>query len=182
MREPTLHHRKSPAPGLHLALALVLAAATSGCASMTSHEPLDVTLVNLHMTEVTVFETTLTATLRITNPNPEPFVFEGASFKLYLENKKVGTGTAPEGFTVDRLDSSVVDATVHINNASAILRLKEIISNDRIAYGVRGSLFTQGSFGSKRIKFDSEGTIELDAMLDTPTDELGTIEALPDLD
>jgi hypothetical protein len=47
---------------------------------------------------------------------------------------------------------------------------------------VRGSLFAQGSFGTNKIRFDSEGTIELDAMLDTPTDELDKVEALPDLD
>jgi LEA14-like dessication related protein len=134
-----------------------------GCSSMGSIEQLDVTLSNLNFTEVTVFETTLVAKLRITNPNPEAFEIEGASFKLYLEDKKVGTGTSKESFTVDRLDSYVVDVIFHINNASALLRLKDIIEtkDDEISYGVRGGLYTQGAFGTKKLKIDKTGRIEL---------------------
>ena len=90
---------------LSLLITTVLAASALGCSSMVSIEPLDVTLANLNITEVTVFETTLVAKLRITNPNPDAFTIDGASFKLYLEDKKVGTGTTKETFTVDRLDS-----------------------------------------------------------------------------
>jgi LEA14-like dessication related protein len=134
-----------------------------GCSTMGSIEPLDVTLSNLNFTEVTVFETTLVAKLRITNPNPEPFAIEGGSFKLYLEDKKVGTGTTSESFTVERLDSYVVDVTFHINNASALLRIKDIIEtkDNELSYGVRGGLFTEGAFGTKKLKIDKAGTIEL---------------------
>ena len=126
-------------------------------------EQFDVTLSNLNFTEVTVFETTLIAKLRITNPNPEAFAIEGGSFKLYLEDKKVGTGTTNESFTVERLDSYVVDVTFHINNASALLRLKDIIEtkDNEISYGVRGGLFTQGAFGTKKLRVEKSGVIEL---------------------
>jgi LEA14-like dessication related protein len=57
------------------------------CSSMSSLEPLAVTLVNLEVTEMTIFETTLMASLRVTNPNPEPLTIDGASFKLILDDK-----------------------------------------------------------------------------------------------
>jgi LEA14-like dessication related protein len=134
-----------------------------GCSSMGSIEPLDVTLADLEITEITVFETTLLATLRITNPNPEPLTIDGGSFKLYLEDKKVGTGTTKETFTVDRLDSSVVDVLFHMNNASALLRLKDIFEAEGrdISYGVRGALYTQGTYGTKKLKVEKMGTIDL---------------------
>lgn len=142
-----------------------------GCSTMGSHEPLDVTLSNLNITEVTMFETTLVAKLRITNPNPEPFAIEGGSFKLYLEDKKVGTGTTSESFTVERLDSYVVDVKFHINNASALLRLKDVIEtkDNEVSYGVHGGLFTQGAFGNRKLKVNKTGTINLGA--DTIADE-----------
>ena len=128
---------------------------------MGSIEPLDVTLAKLNITEVTLFETTLVAKLRITNPNPEAFTIEGASFKLYLEDKKVGTGTSKESFTVDRLDSYVVDVIFHINNASALLRIKDILEDDDVSYGIRGGLYTQGAFGTKKLKVEKTGRIDL---------------------
>ena len=123
---------------------------TTGCASMTSVEPPEVTLVNLKFTEVTLFETTMIATLRITNPNPEAFSVQGASFKLYLEDHKVGTGVTSEVFSVERLDSHVVDATFHINNASALLRLRKIIEQKDVTYNVKSILYTEGVFGTKK--------------------------------
>jgi LEA14-like dessication related protein len=128
---------------------------------MGSIEPLEVTLANLKITEVTVFETTLVAKLRVTNPNPEAFTIEGASFKLYLENKKVGTGTSKEAFTIDRLDSSVVDVLFHINNASALLRIKDILEDEDVSYGISGGLYTQGAFGTKKLKVEKTGRIDL---------------------
>ena len=147
-----------------LFITTLLVAGLLGCTSMASIEPLDVTLANLNITEVTIFETTLVAKLRITNPNPEAIAIEGASFKLYLEDKKVGTGTSKESFTVDRLDSHVVDVIFHMNNASALLRLKGILEDKdkEISYGVRGGLYTQGAFGTKKLKVEKTGHIDLE--------------------
>ena len=138
---------------------------------MAGLEPLDVTLSNIKITEMTVFETTMVAKLRITNPNAEALTINGGSFKLILDDKKIGTGTASETFTVERLDSAVIDAVFHINNASALLRLQGILQAKEVSYGVRGSLFTQGSFGTKKIKIDKTGRLDLSEMNPTETEE-----------
>jgi len=98
------------------ALAIILAIGAVGCSSTGSVEPLQVTLVDLQISEMTLFETAMVAKLRITNPNPEALTIDGASFKLILDDKKIGTGTTKETFTVDRLDSAVITAVFHINN------------------------------------------------------------------
>ena len=152
-------------------VACIVVVLSIGCASMSSIEPLQVTLSNLKITEVTVFETTLIAKLRITNPNPEPFIIDGGSFKLILDEKKVGTGTASETFTVDRLDSAVIDAVFHINNASALLRLQGILQEKEVTYGIQGALFTQGSFGTKKIKIEKTGRLDLSSKNPTDTEE-----------
>jgi len=154
-------------------VAALLVVSGMACTSMGSIEPLDVTLANLNITKVTIFETTLVAKLRITNPNPEAFTIEGASFKLYLEDKKVGTGTSKESFTVDRLDSYVVDVIFHMNNASALLRLKDILEDKdkEVSYGVRGGLYTQGAFGTKKLKVEKSGHIDLERISVPEADE-----------
>lgn len=168
--------RLAPTTAAVLLLSFVLA----GCSTYGSLEPLEVTLTNISIPEITVFETTLVAKLRITNPNPESFTIDGASFKLYLEDKKVGTGTASETFSVDRLDSTVVDAIFHINNASALLRLKDIFAGEKeISYGIRGSLFTQGSFGTKKIKVEKMGLIDLSEMKSPETDGPSLLDTPP---
>ncbi len=153
------------------AFAVVLIGGASGCSTTGSIEPLEVTLADLDVTEVTVFETTLVAKLRITNPNPAAMTIEGAAFKLYLEDKKVGSGTTKEIFTVDRLDSSLVDVVFHINNASALLRLKDILEDDDVSYGISGGLYTQGAFGTKKLKVDKTGRIDIGKAVPHVADE-----------
>ena len=145
----------------HVVLAIVLAVVVVGCSSSGSLEPLQVTLVDLQITEMTLFETGMVAKLRVTNPNPEALTIDGASFMLILDDKKIGTGTTKETFIVERLDSAVVDAVFRINNASALLRLKGIMDKTEVSYGVRGHLYTQGSFGTKKLNVDKMGTINL---------------------
>ena len=164
---------------LSLLVAAGLVVGAIGCTSMGSIEPLEVTLANLNVTEVTLFETTLVAKLRITNPNPDAFTIEGASFKLYLEDKKIGMGTSKESFTVDRLDSSVIDVIFHINNASALLRIKDILEDDDVSYGIRGSLYTQGAFGTKKLKIEKMGRIDLKNRVPLETDRPDINDAPP---
>jgi LEA14-like dessication related protein len=163
---------------LHAAAA-ALAIVAAACSSMSPIEPLQLTLADLEVSEVTLFETTLLARLRVTNPNPEPFVIAGGSFKLILDGKKIGSGTTPESFTVDRLDSVVVEAVFHINNASAVIRLKDVLQQKVVSYGVTGSLFTQGSFGTRRIRVDKEGRLDLGESALFPAEGPGAVAPEP---
>ena len=182
MRKPHRSARTRVRIARHTAIACAFAFALTGCSTMASLEPLEVTLSDIEIPEVTVFETTLVAKLRITNPNPEGLTIDGGSFKLYLDDKKIGTGMTSETFTVDRLDSTVVDAVFHINNASAILRLKDIFQEKEVSYGVRGSLFTQGSFGTKKIKVEKTGRIDLTGIEPPGTDEPDLLDLQPGVD
>ena len=143
-------------------LAAVLALlAGIGCVSWPYDEALEIQLVDLSAAESTLFETTLTARIRIMNPNPEALTFEGAAFKIELEGRKVGSGTVPETFAVERLSSAVVDATFHLSHASLLMRLREIIEADDVSYGLRGTFWVQGPWGTQRHRVQRIGRVDL---------------------
>jgi LEA14-like dessication related protein len=142
-----------------LVLAVVILVA--GCVTTGPVEPPEITLVDLDVVEVTVFETTMAAKVRIANPNPEPLEVQGASFKIILDGRKIGTGMTPDAVTLPRLGSEVVEVAVHVNNASLLLRLKEILEADSVSYGIRGALFVDGSWGTRRLKVQRQGVLEL---------------------
>jgi LEA14-like dessication related protein len=145
-----------------IALAVsALAMGSAGCATTTAQEPFEVTLAGLELGEMTLFETSLLARLRVTNPNPEAVAIDGASFKLMLDGKKIGSGTAPAAFTVERLSSALIDAEFHVNNATVLLQIKDILGQQTVSYGVTGSLFTRGTFGTRRIRVENSGSLDL---------------------
>ena len=143
-----------------IAVLVIVALTVTGCTSMGSLEPPAVTLAGVELTEVTMFETTVQVKLRISNPNPEPMTLEGASFKLRLEGYKIGQGLSSEAVTIDRLDTAMLNVTFHVNNAVALLQLKEILEQEALDYGIRAVLYTQGSWGTKKLKVDKEGRFE----------------------
>ena len=137
----------------------VLAAA--GCSSTAHLEPLGVNLVNLEIQEVTLFEASLIAQIRITNPNPDPIEMSGGSLKLLLDGKKAGTALAREPFSVGAFDSTLVDMNVTINTASAITRIPALLEKETISYGVSGAFYSDGSFGQVKHAVERSGVLDL---------------------
>ena len=152
---------------------VILALATVGCSSMGALEPPQITLSDLEISEMTVFETTLVARLRVTNPNPDPLVLDGGSFDLILDGRKVGSGAVKDSFTVDRLDAALVDAVVRVNNATLVLRLKGLLEQQVVSYGIRGAFFTQGTFGTTKLRVDRTGVLDLSRRERSPAESGG---------
>ena len=148
---------------------LTLLTLTAGCASLSNLEPPELTLVQVVPVEVTVFETTLDVQLRIANPNPDPITFEGASFKLTLDERKIGRGMTPETVTIDRFATEVVNLTFHVSNTSVLLRIQEILESKTVSYGVSGKLYVQLGTGTRKLKVQNTGQIDLNQ---PPTDPL----------
>ncbi len=139
-----------------------LIAVSAACSSTDPLDEMGVTLTNLKFSDSTLFETVMVATVRVTNPNPDPLEFEGASFKLILDDRKIGTGLAPDPFTVDGLATTVVDVTFHISTPTAVFRMIDILKDEReVTYGIRGSLFVVTQFGTKKLKVEKMGHMDL---------------------
>lgn len=134
----------------------------AGCSTTDSLEELEITLTGLQFEDSTLLETVLVASVRVINPNPDAFEFEGASFKLILDDRKVGTGLAPEPFSVDGLGTTLVDVTFHINTATAVFRIVDVLKDQReVIYGIRGSLFVTGKYGREKLKVNKMGRLDL---------------------
>ncbi len=155
----------------------LLAMIATGCTTMGGLEPPDVTLVTLDVKDITLFETTLDVTLRLTTPNLEPLQIEGASFKLYLEGRKFGSGLSPDTIEVPRLATALMPATFHISNASALLRLRRIIEQNSVNYGLHAKLYVTRPNGRATVRIQGEGTLDLPDSLQElsvdPPPELG---------
>ena len=144
-----------------VAVTIVFILCVSGCASIAPDERPEITLADLRFTEATLFETTMVATVRISNPSLEPIVIEGATFKLVLDDKKVGRGMMNEPVTVDGLDSTTGNVVFRVNNASALLRLRDVMESEAIGYGIVGSLYLQRGSGTTKVKVDQVGRLNL---------------------
>jgi LEA14-like dessication related protein len=135
-----------------------------GCSSLAPLEPLGVNLVDLEVQEITLFEATLVAKIRVSNPNPDPLQFSGGSLKLLVDERKIGTAMTSQAFAVAGFESTVIDITVHCNTASAITRIPALLKQDSVSYGVRGALYSQGSFGTHKHVVELSGSLDIGSL------------------
>ncbi len=163
MRTANRRLRELHWPGRQLALAGVLGGlvVALGCSSLQPMEPLGVNLVDLELQEITLFEATMVAKIRVSNPNPDPLQFSGGSLKLLLNDRKIGTAMTSQEFSVAGFESTVIDMTVHVNTASAITRIPALLEQASVSYGVRGALYSQGPFGAHKHVVERSGSLDL---------------------
>lgn len=152
---------RSPSPAVRIWSILAVLSLSASCASMSGSESPRVSLVDLEVAEVTMLETTVRATIRIANPNPDPVELEGASFTLRVDGREIGSGTAPDPATVPRLESRTMPVTFHLSNAAAILRLRTILEARAFDWEMEGRLFARTSLGRRTIRVTERGRLDL---------------------
>jgi len=142
---------------------LVFAAVwAGGCATTDPLEPPGVTLVDLDIVDVTLFESTIDVAVRISNDNPEPLILDGAVIKLVLGGMKVGKGASDERIELPRLSSVVRRVELHMNHLALATRIKGIIEAKIVDYAITGKVYVVRPSGSVRgVSFESRGKLDL---------------------
>ena len=149
----------------------LLALTITGCATLEGFTAPDVTLVDIRFEDLTVFETSGTFTVRLSNENPEAMVVDGAVYKLYLGGQKVGKALSDARIEVPRLGSSTYEVDVYINNVALVARLLTLGQDKGLDYTVKGKLYVERPYGLKRLRFSRDGRIDFSSQGATPMAE-----------
>jgi LEA14-like dessication related protein len=156
-RIPTqLASRSLPVLGLAALLLLPL----GGCSGLSMTPP-DLSLVDLEFTDLTLFESTGTFTVRILNENPDPLTIDGGVFKIYLNGLKVGKGVTSERIEVPRLESTTAEVSLHVSNVALAARIRDLLQDPVLNYTLKSKLFVVKSYGTRKATFNHSGRIDL---------------------
>jgi LEA14-like dessication related protein len=142
---------------------VALALALTGCASLEPFAAPEVTLVDVRFEDLTVFETSGTFKVRLSNENPEPMVVDGAVYKLYLGGQRVGKALSDARVELPRLGSTVYEVDLYINNVALVARLLTLGQERGLDYTIKGKLYVERSYGLRRVRFSRDGRIDLGA-------------------
>ena len=146
----------------------VLALTVAGCATVESFTAPDVTLVDIKFEDLTLFETSGTFTVRLSNENPDPLAVDGAVYKLFLGGQKVGRALSDARVEVPRLGSTVYEVDVFINNVALVTRLLTLGQDKGLDYTIKGKLYVERPYGLKRMRFSRDGRIDFSGEGATP--------------
>ncbi len=144
-------------------LALVLVAGTgAGCVSIGAWSKPTVSVADLRIDDLTLFETSGAVTIRISNENREPLLVEGAAYNLWINGVRVGQALANRPLEVPGLGTATQEVELRLNHLALATRLPGIIDRGVVDYTLKAKLYLAGGVGLRRsVRITSEGRIDL---------------------
>lgn len=133
----------------------------SACASMPSHDPLQVTVAGVESIPGEGMELRMLVKLRVQNPNDAPLDYNGAYLKLDVLGRSFASGVSDESGTVPRFGEAVIGVPVTVSvlrMASTALGMLDGKPMDKVSYELRGKLSGR-AFSAAR--FRSRGELDL---------------------
>lgn len=151
---------------------LVLAATfIFGCASMPSHDPLQVSVAGIQSLPGEGMELRLLVKLRVLNPNDSPVDYDGVALNMDVQGKTFASGVSDQVGTVPRFGEAVVEVPVTVSlvrMARQVLGMLDGKPVDRITYSMHGKLHGAHAFGTQRFKASGDFTLPQTTAPDTP--------------
>lgn len=136
--------------------ALVLSACATLPGSLT---PPEVSLADLRLIDVGLFEQRFGLSLRVLNPNEVDIPVEGLSFTLELNGTSFATGVSNQAVTIPRLGEAILDVQAVSSLTGLLHQLRRLSQGEKgIEYRIHGTLSTGGMLGG--VPFDRRGQIE----------------------
>jgi LEA14-like dessication related protein len=158
---------------VHAACLLLLVMLIAGCASLPSHDPLQVNVAGIEPLQGEGMELRLLVKLRVQNPNDAPVEYNGASLNLEVMGRSFATGVSDQAGTVPRFGEAVVAVPVTVSMmrmARQVLGMLDGKPVDKITYEMSGKLNGASLFGTQR--FTASGEFELPKSTNTATSTL----------
>lgn len=143
---------------------LVLGAAltAASCAMVGDVEPPLVSLADLRVGRMGLFEQEARITLRLRNPNNEAMPLDGAKFNIKLNGEPFARGVSNEAITIPRLGEATMDATMIISTFDVLNQFLNMGNIQALTYELDGTAFYSGlGFMRRSAPFTQTGKLKL---------------------
>src|SRR5690348_15574867 len=140
-------------------LAIIMAAAVGGCATLEQRDPVQVTVADIESIPGEDLEFRMLVKLRVQNPNDEPVQYDGIYLKLDVLGNTLATGVSDERGTIPRFGESVISVPMTVSTLRVVSRALSMLSTgqsvEKVNYKLDGKL-DGPMFGSTRFQLTGE--------------------------
>jgi LEA14-like dessication related protein len=138
----------------------------SGCASVTGMlQPPRVTIADIRVEQITLFETVFAIQLRVINPNAVSINVRGADCDLDLMDKHVATGISNAAAEIPAHGTATFPVKVYSSVIDVARSLMALSTQDALTYKVDGKLRLAAGFNLPlAVPFHSSGELSLKSL------------------
>ncbi|MGI9569699.1 MAG: LEA type 2 family protein [Desulfobulbia bacterium] len=131
-------------------------------------EPPRITLTNIQVQEIKVFESVFQIDLRVVNPNDVTIDIKGLDCELELNDKKFASGVSNKRIKVPSFDTAVIPITVYSSVLDLAQGLFDAGQKQKVNYKLKGRIHLGGGLAVPSVvPFESEGELSLPGPMST---------------
>ena len=143
-------------------LTLGLAFVATSCAMVGDSEPPIVSLADLRVGRMGLFEQEAFVTLRLRNPNDSAMPLDGAKFNIKLNGEPFARGVSNESITIPRLGDATMEATMVISTFDVLNQFLNMGNLQALTYELDGTAYYSGlGFLRRSAPFTQTGKLKL---------------------
>jgi LEA14-like dessication related protein len=147
-------------PARRVCLPALGALLLGGCAGFIGTEPPRVHVIGVERLSTEGFEVRFTLRLRVQNPNPQRFRYDGLAIDLDVNGRPLASGVTAASGEIPGFGEGIVTLPVTVNAVAAVRQMLGLLDGTprgELPYVLRGRL--GGPLGGQR--FTSEGMLRL---------------------
>ena len=145
-----------------LILPLLLVAVFAGCASTGKiSEPPYITLSNINLLNVGVFEQRYRIMMRIQNPNDVVISIKGMSYQIFINEQNFARGVSNKSIIIPEFGEEVVEIVAASDLTSMLRQFQELMSGGtkKVSYRLTGKAKLTNRV--RRLPFEYKGELDL---------------------
>lgn len=144
-------------PSAWLAALALVAVALNGCATLGPRlQPPRLSLVNLQLTQATLFEQRFALQVRVQNTNDRALEVRGFSFDLDVNGQQLASGVSNRAFSVPAFGETVTAVFATTTLTALVRQLAQLDRAQRFRYRLRGKIQLAGFSGSLPFEYKGE--------------------------
>ena len=145
-----------------LILPLLAVALFAGCASTGRISELPyITLSNINLLNLGVFEQRYRIMMRVQNPNDAVIPIKGMSYQLFINEQNFARGVSNESVIIPEFGEEVVEIVATSDLTSILRQLQELMSGgiNKVSYRMTGKVKLTNRI--RRLPFEYKGELDL---------------------
>ena len=151
---------------IRLGLVVACVALASGCASLATRDPINVTVAGIEGLPGEGMELRLLVKLRVQNPNDMPVEYDGIAVDLDVQGRSFASGVSAETGVVPRFGEAVVSVPVTVSMLRMVRQVMGMLDGERvetIKYEMHGKLSGTSVFTAHRFSTSGDFSLPKDA-------------------
>mgnify|MGYP003498030052 FL=1 len=146
---------RSPFLGLALGMALL------SCRQVTAPEYIDV--ANVQVSAKSLTNTTLSANVRLYNPNKSNLTFKSGSLDIYVDNRLLGHTELDSTIYISKLDTFQIPVKVQVDINNVIGNALSLAMKDSVLLRIEGKIRIgrSGIFITRPVRYEQKERLDL---------------------